>query len=126
MQKLHPILGLEKFPNCEVPLSTAEKFLSQKRQKTVSSLCRKVIKAVQSGRRGRGENVHWEESVKVDALKTNTARSLIGESDEFSLADFIPWKKMQMKDFNSGPPKKDFIIPVKSWDCFQVLKAFVL
>ena len=120
-QPAHPILGHGSFPNFEAPLCEIEDFMTRKRQKTIGALCRKVIKAVRPGVRGKGANLHWGKSVRTEALTTKIANALVENKVEFSLADFLPWSKMHLKDFNSGPTKKDFLIPVKSWDHFQVL-----
>ena len=116
----HPILAFRSFPVLEAPLSSIENFSSKKRQKTVGSLTRKVIKAVQPGVRGKCINQWWSKSVGVKSLKTATARSLVGYRATFSLADFLPWPKMNLKNFNSGPNAEDYLIPVKSWESFQV------
>ena len=105
----------------EAPLSSIESFSSKKRQNTVGSLTRKVIKAVQPGVRGKCLNRNWGKSVGVECLKTATALSLVGGRATFSLEEFIPWTKLNLKNFNAGPSTEDYLIPVKSWESFQVL-----
>ena len=95
---------------------------SNKRQKTIGSLVRKAIKAVQPGVRGKCVNNSWAKSVTVARLKTQTAISLVGDREFFSLEDFLPWAKMNLKCFNSGPRTLDYLIPVTSWEAFQVIK----
>ena len=118
----HPILGARSFPDVVPTLSAIENLSSNKRQKTIGSLVRKAIKAVQPGVRGKCVNNSWAKSVTVARLKTQTAISLVGDREFFSLEDFLPWAKMNLKCFNSGPRPLDYLIPVTSWEAFQVIK----
>ena len=86
----------------------------------VRSLSRKVIKAVRPGVRGKGVNQHWSKTVDVKSLKSAISISMVKGLARFSLEQFLPWEKMRVKEFNTGPVAQDFLIPVKSWDCFQV------
>ena len=118
---LHPVLGSRLFPVMEETLASIENLPSKSRQKSIASLTRKVIKAVQPGVRGKCVNQWWSKSIGLENLKTHTARAIVGVRASFSLQDFLPWTKMNLKNFNSGPNMDDYLIPVKSWESFQVI-----
>ena len=83
-------------------------------------MSRKVIRAVSPGVKGKGVNQHWCKTVEVKSLKLATCVSMVSGRSTFSLDQFLPWQKMRLRDYNAGPDAQDFLIPVKSWECFQV------
>ena len=84
------------------------------------SMSRKVIRAVSPGVKGKGVNLHWCKTVEVKSLKLATCLSMVTGRSTFSLDQFLPWEKMKLRDYNAGPDAQDFLIPVKSWEYFQV------
>ena len=72
------------------------------------------------GVKGKGVNKHWSARVEAKALKLATCISMVSDRASFSLEEFLPWEKMKIKHYNAGPDAQDFLIPVKSWECFQV------